>query len=95
MIAKNNNPPLHSVDIEGTPVHVGDEIVYSKNNTIKKSYILGFTQKGIYIIENVFRREQGEGCKYTYNQEKVYKRYLNFLLFKRNEQIPEEIKQFL
>lgn len=93
MTAKNNESPIYSTDKEGTEVHIGDEIVYARGGIVMKTHILGLTQKGIYILDTVIKWEVDKG--YTRTKKRVYKRWLNFLLFKRNEEIPEEIKPFL
>ena len=92
MTAKSNKNFRYSVDKDDIPVNIGDEIVYAKYNNVKKTYILGFTPKGIYVLDDywVFRDN-----KYIYGKRKTYKRYLDFLLYKKNVTIPEELMPFL
>ena len=92
MIAKSNKNFRYSVDKENIPVNIGDEIIYAIHGNIEKTYILGFTPNGIYVLNDYWVLRDNKIVK---EKRKLYKRYLDFLLYKKNDTIPEEIMPFL
>ena len=92
MTAKSNKNFRYSVDKENIPVNIGDEIIYARHSNIEKTYILGFTPNGIYVLGDYWIYRDN---KYIKEKRKLYKRYLDFLLYKKNVTIPEEIMPFL
>ena len=88
MIVKSN---YYREDDFGQEANIGDIIVYTERNYLNIAYILGFTEKGMYIS---FSEDHYQELNKQTERRYLLMRFHKFKVLEKNNVIPDILKPF-